>query len=165
MTEKRLKTLIKQRKKVWSDGWNEEVQLDPKTCSIERVKWSADQDISLYLKVDEGGGFYPRYWIENLREDIDRAKWESGYPKSITVEFNPPFYKDIVAGEPYLFEFLTKDGHYIGFFVETTVDGVESMVRDINHSRPSFIGTGEDKYVEACNLVSKLLLEGAEGEW
>ena len=110
MTKERLEELIKQGATIWSSGFNEELKLNPKNCKIEKQKWLTEPEPKLYLVVKEDEEHYPTYCLDNLREDVDRVKWEHDMYTERTERFEPPMWEDIE--DRYEFDFMNDCGDY-----------------------------------------------------
>lgn len=93
ITAERLEELIKQGVTIWSSGFNEEIKLDPKNCRVIGILSS--NGFNQYLEVKEDEKHCPKYRLENLREDVDRAKWHLKNDVERTERFEPLLWDDI----------------------------------------------------------------------
>lgn len=95
ITKERLEELINQGSTIWSSGFNEEIKLNPKNCKVEKQKWQTDREPKLYLVVKEDEYHYPTYCLDNLREDVERAKWHLKNDIERIERFEPLLWDDI----------------------------------------------------------------------
>lgn len=159
MTPERLKELIKQCEKVWSDSWNEVIQLNPSNCFIKQNLYNG----KFYLSVEEDEEHCPSYYLDNLREDWERAKAEYEWKEKTTAErierFEPPMWEDIVT-VLWCFEFMV-NGCHITFTVDK---GHYIVIDNDNHHGYIFEKRGSDatkeNYEKACEVVRDLFNKG-----
>lgn len=73
ITRERLEELIEQKAKIYSTHWKEEVDLSL-PCEIEYDGVGRE-----FLLVQEDKDHRPSYWLQNLTEDVETAKWEEEF--------------------------------------------------------------------------------------
>jgi|GEM_PF-4539881 len=153
---KRLEELIEDKAKVWV-SWNEVIQLDPNNCYIEPDLY----DGRYYLFVKDNK-YCPCYCLDDLREDVDRAKWEYEIFTTRTERFEPPMWDDIEHN--YEFNFINDCGDY--FFTVIKNCSIEIIIhRKSNkptHYEWLFSVDDEDvtkeNYEKACEIVRDLFV-------
>lgn len=154
ITAERLEELIKQGATIWSSGYDEEIKLNPKNCRIEKQKWRTEPKPKLYLVVKEDEEHYPTYCLDNLREDVDRAKWERDMTAERTERFEPPMWEDIEV--IYTFKFINdnecmslianKKYNFVAISNSLTVLFEEKYTKE--------------NYIKACEIVRDLFNKG-----
>ena len=106
ITKERLVNLINQEATIWWDG-HFEIKLNPIQYSVEKAY---DGKIVLwYQPKDEPSGYDWGWELKDLREDVDRAKWEYDMYTTRTERFEPPMWEDFSY---YEFQFINyENGH------------------------------------------------------
>lgn len=164
MTKQRLEELIKQGATIWSSGFDEEIELNPKNCKIEKQKWQTEPKPKLYLVVKEDEEHYPTYCLDNLREDVDRAKWERKMNTERTERFEPPMWEDLVT--PYQFTIICrckKDSRDMGTYTLYVYQSGIYIEEDIEaHAQQYLFGEDftKENYEKACEIVRDLFKGG-----
>ena len=158
ITKERLVALINQEATIWWDG-HFEIKLNPIQYSVEKAY---DGKIVLwYQPKDEPSGYDWDWELEDLREDVDRAKWEHDMFERRTELFEPPMWEDIK--NTYGFRFIYYDD-IIEFTVNysTMLDGVEFntqkiVIRNLDERELLFVKPATKKnYEKACKVVRDL---------
>lgn len=156
MTPERLKELIKQCEKVWSDSWNEVIQLNPSNCFIKQNLYNG----KFYLSVEEDEEHCPSYYLDNLREDWERAKAEYEWKEKTTAErterFEPPMWEDIK--DEFVFKFLV-NGCLFRFYVDKDFCDIFGQLDGDDCYLVSKPATKEN-YEKACEIVRELFNKG-----
>lgn len=163
MTPERLQELIDKRGAVWtsiSGGYW--FKLNPKQYKIvvtDKHPYYDDGTVLLcYKKFEEPSGYDIDYELTDLREDVDRAKWERDMTAEQVVKFTPPMWEDIK--EYYQFDWLGKN--FDMFYFEVTDERDLILVGKINGEN-LFEGKATEKdYIKACKIVMNLLKGGKE---
>lgn len=158
MTPERLQELIDKCGAVWTSinggYW---FKLNPKQYKIvvtDKHPYYDDGTVLLcYKKFEEPSGYDIDYELTDLREDIDRAKWERDMTAEQVVKFNPPMWEDIK--EYYQFDWLDKN--FDMFYFEVIDERDLILVGKINGEN-LFEGKATEKdYIKACKIVINLL--------
>lgn len=155
MTVERLKELFEQGGVVgyptWSGGFHE-IKLDK---NLQRLDFNCVGRPVLIVGLEDGMG-YTSIDVEWLREDVDRARWEVEMHKSVILDFDPPFWKDI--DKSYRFKFTWRD-LCIRFVVLKFVNTIK--IEDDNECGEVYFNepATEENYVKACKIVSDLFTD------
>lgn len=166
ITAERLQELIKQGATIWSDGFNEEIKLDPKNCRVIGIL--SCNGFNQYLEVKEDEKHCPKYRLENLREDVDRAKWEREMTAERTERFEPPMWEYLPIKWDFYF---VKDKHMFHFGYENYNGDKRVIVSKCEYAceygsdgyhviYEKFGNATKENYIKACEIVRDLFNKG-----
>ena len=151
ITRDRLEELIQQKAKIYSTHWKEEVDLSL-PCEIEYDGVGRE-----FLLVQEDKDHRPSYWLQNLTEDVETAKWEEEFGCIERVEcLTLPTWE----------EFESKKSKGIGFWAKDTNCFFELYEKDkkiivfdhdCNYEYFNQKATKEN-YIKACRIAKRFFL-------
>lgn len=160
ISKERLEELIEQGATIWSEDWNEEVELSKKNCEIHDVYDERNRPFMTRLFVREDDLHCPSYNIRCLTEDVDAGLWQ--------LEFGD-IKKEERLALPTWQKFNThnfiSDGEFIGFwngirrYKLHILNGTRIIIFDYGRNISIFNeALTKDGYLSACRLAKKLFL-------
>lgn len=152
ITAERLEELMKQGATIWygRNRWGYPIKLDTKHFVIVNGTLRYHKNKMLI-----GDG----YESKDLREDVDRGKWEKQMFISRTERFEPPMWEDIKVD--FIFRFVNVNRHIVEFRVfkcsplNYIVISEQYVRRDLFKKKAT-----KENYEKACEIVRDLFNKG-----